>query len=269
MIDELDDALRELLNRELPIKNNEIDISFDQPNKEWSARLSRPTLNLYLHDLRENLSLRREQSFAEVERRADSVVQRRRPYRIDLHYLVTAWASAPEDEHRMLARALMALLRHSELPADLMQDGLSEHPAAIPLKVAQHDSLDKPSDFWSVLDNQQRPGITFVATMAFNPFAPVVKPLTRTAAFKLGQSENPDESHGYFSISGSVRSRKALNNLRVVLVERGLEAEVRPSGEFGIRNIQAGDYTLEITAEGIKPKRHKIKVPSVKYDVEM
>ena len=112
MIDDLDDALRDLLIREMPIKNHEIDISFGQPNKEWSSRLSRPTLNLYLHDIRENPTLRRDQNFSELERRPDSVVQRRPPHRIALHYLVTAWATAPEDEHRMLARALLALLRY-------------------------------------------------------------------------------------------------------------------------------------------------------------
>ena len=83
MIDDLDDALRDLLIREMPIKNNEIDISFGQPNKEWSSRLSRPTLNLYLHDIRENPTLRRDQNFAELERRPDSVVHRRPPLMAD------------------------------------------------------------------------------------------------------------------------------------------------------------------------------------------
>jgi len=59
MIDDLDDALRDLLVRELPIRDNEVDVSFDQPRREWSARLSRPSLNLYLYDIRENLRLRR------------------------------------------------------------------------------------------------------------------------------------------------------------------------------------------------------------------
>ena len=58
MFDELDEALRRLLIREIPIKNNEVDISFDQPKSEWSARLNRPTVNLFLHDVRENTKLR-------------------------------------------------------------------------------------------------------------------------------------------------------------------------------------------------------------------
>jgi hypothetical protein len=270
MIDDLDDALRDLLIREMPIKNNEIDLSFGQPNKEWSSRLSRPTLNLYLHDIRENPTLRRDQAFAELERRPDSVVHRRPPRRIALHYLVTAWATAPEDEHRMLARALLALLRFQELPEDILPEGLQDQPSPIPLKVAQADALEKPSDFWSVLDNQQRPGITFSATLAFNPYTPIVKPVTRTAEFKFGQAEDmPGTDHGYLMVSGKVHSKKTLSNLQVVVLERGLVADVRPDGEFGIRNLKPGTYTLEVRAEGLKPKKHKIKVPAPNYDVDL
>ena len=58
MIDEIDEAIRQLLSKELPIRNSEIDIAFDMPKREWSARLSRPTLNLYLYDVRENVKMR-------------------------------------------------------------------------------------------------------------------------------------------------------------------------------------------------------------------
>lgn len=233
MIDDLDDALRDLLIREMPIKNNEIDLSFGQPNKEWSSRLSRPTLNLYLHDIRENPTLRRDQNFSELERRTDSVVQRRPPHRITMHYLVTAWATAPEDEHRMLARALLALLRFQELPDDILPEGLQDQPSPIPLKVAQADVLEKPSDFWSVVDNQQRPGITFSATLAFNPYTPVVKPVTRTAEFKFGQSEDmPGTDHGHMSLSGKVLSKKPLTNLQVLVLDTGVLADVHEGGEF-------------------------------------
>jgi hypothetical protein len=57
MIDELDEVLRQLLVREIPIKNGEVDIKFEQPKREWSSRLSRPTLNLFLYDVRENSKL--------------------------------------------------------------------------------------------------------------------------------------------------------------------------------------------------------------------
>ncbi len=269
MIDELDDGLRELLLRELPIKNNEVDIAFDQPKRDWSARLSRPTINLYLHDIRENVKLRREQRPYELERRSNAVVQQRQPMRVDLHYLVPPWAAAPEDEHRLLARTLMTLMRYPEFPGDLLPEGLQDQPIPIPLKVAQSDTLDKPSDLWSVLDNQQRPGIVLIATLSFSAYPSVVKPLTRTAEVRTGPSDNPGAGHGYISISGMIKTRKPLANLRLKLLERGQEIDLLENNEFGIRNLQPGDYTLEITADGRKPSKHKITVPAPSYDVEI
>src|SRR3990172_3170765 len=115
MIDDLDEALRQLLIRELPIKNGEVDIEFKQPTRQWSARISRPTLNAYLYDVRENVKLRQVQPGWEVSRgNGGGGIRRLNPVRLDCHYLITAWAAEPEDEHRLLARTLMALFRHLE-----------------------------------------------------------------------------------------------------------------------------------------------------------
>ena len=61
MIDELDEYLKKFLTRELATLGydpGKVDIVFDQPKREWSARVSRPTLNLFLYDIRENQKLR-------------------------------------------------------------------------------------------------------------------------------------------------------------------------------------------------------------------
>lgn len=110
IIDFIDEALRQLLTRELPIKNGEVDIAFNQPKREWSACASRPTLNLFLFDIRENNKLRQSTPAFDIERGDNGmVVQRRKPIRLDLYYMITAWAADAEDEHRLLARAVMAL----------------------------------------------------------------------------------------------------------------------------------------------------------------
>ena len=41
-----------------------------------------------------------------------TAVRRHVPYRIDAHFMLTAWANAVEDEHRLLWRMLAALLRY-------------------------------------------------------------------------------------------------------------------------------------------------------------
>ena len=75
MIADLDESIRQLLIAEMPLKNGEVEISFDQPKREWSSRLSRPTVNFFLYDLRENTILR-QQSW---ERRRAAACRRERP----------------------------------------------------------------------------------------------------------------------------------------------------------------------------------------------
>ena len=55
-IADLDEALRTLLERELGRHGFEgVEIAFDAPSKEWSGKLTGPTVNLFLYDLREAL----------------------------------------------------------------------------------------------------------------------------------------------------------------------------------------------------------------------
>src|SRR5438046_3515062 len=53
-IADLDEALRTLLKRELERHGFEgVEIAFDAPSKEWSGKLTGPTVDLFLYDLRE------------------------------------------------------------------------------------------------------------------------------------------------------------------------------------------------------------------------
>ncbi len=279
MIDELDEALRQLFIRELPIKNNEVDIAFDQPKREWSARLSRPTINIFLHDVRENVKLRQAQFQREPERTKDGrAVQHLNFIRLDLHYVVTVWATEPEDEHRLLTRALLVLFKNQELPIDLLPDSLKDQPWSVPLIVAQYETVEKPSDIWNVMDNQQRPAIMMVATIALDPTVPFTAPLVRTRELRFGQAATPalvqkvdgdGASGSYWTIGGAVRSQKPLTNLSIRMLENGQPVSLLGDGRFAIGNLKPGDYTLELSADGLKPKQQKITVPSPDYDFDL
>jgi len=277
MISELDEVLRQLLVRELPVRNSEINIEFHQPKREWSARLSRPTLNLFLHHLCENTTLR--QPEWEIKRNGDGTASRRRtPVRMDLHYMITAWAAEPEDEHRLLTRTLMALYRHPTLPEDLLPESMHDQPVSIPLRVASPENLRNPADIWSALDNELRAAIACVVTLALNPYQVFTGPLVRTRDLRVGQAaELPlfqrllEEAGAdrFWMVGGALHGEGPFESLSVTLVERGLKVSVQPDGRFIIGNLEAGDYTLEVLAEGRKPKRTKITVPSTHYDVEV
>ena len=279
MIDSVDEALRQLLIREIPVRNGEVDIVFDQPKREWSARLNRPTLNLFLYDIHENKKLRGTQPMWELERQNGSnVTKRRKPIRVDLKYAITAWATEPDDEHRLLSRSLAALARHAHIPEDVLPENLEDQPVPIPIMVAQEEDFRNPADLWGSIDNEWRPVIPCVITLTVNPYAPVTVPLIRTRELRIGEAAEPvsqqrflqDRSPDVFwTIGGTIHSEKPLDDVEMILVERGLTVSLQPEGRFAIGNLKAGDYTLEISMQGRKPQRHKISVPAADYDIEI
>ena len=278
MINDLDEALRQLLIREMPIKNGEVDIVFDQPKREWSARLNRPTLNIFLFDLHENKKLRQTQPMWEVERQNNGTMTKRRTaLRMDLYYLITAWANEPDDEHRLLSRTLMALTRYARLPQEILPESLQDQPLPLSFMVSQEEHLRNPADLWGAMDNEWRPGISFVVTLAIDPYQPVTAPLIRTRELQIGPVGDPASQRvaeanapdRFWTIGGTVHSDKALDDIEVRLLEKGIIVPLQPEGRFAIGNLKQGDYTLEISVGGRKPRRHKITVPAADYDIEV
>ena len=58
MISDLDETIKQLLIKKGGLDGGTVDISFEIPNREWSASISKPRINLYLYDIRENHNLR-------------------------------------------------------------------------------------------------------------------------------------------------------------------------------------------------------------------
>jgi hypothetical protein len=58
MINDLDETIKQLLTKKGAFDPAEIDIVFDMPDREWSASISKPTVNVYLYDIHENRDLR-------------------------------------------------------------------------------------------------------------------------------------------------------------------------------------------------------------------
>ncbi|MEW5958448.1 MAG: Pvc16 family protein, partial [Chloroflexota bacterium] len=248
------------------------------------ARLNRPTLNLFLYDLAENKKLRQAQPIWDVERHPDgTATQKRKPVRLDLRYMITAWAAEPEDEHRILTRTLMALLRFPHLPAELLPESLQNQPVPIPMIIAQEEDLSNPSDMWSAMDNEWRPTITCIITLGLNPYQELTVPLVRIRELRTGQTATlpawTELTEGsqrlFYTIGGRLRSDRPLNGLRLTLLERGLnvplavEAITPTEGRFAIGNLQAGKYTLEVSGPDRPPQRYPITVPSADYDFEV
>ncbi|HLV34692.1 MAG TPA: Pvc16 family protein [Spirillospora sp.] len=192
MLHDLDRTIEKILRDRGGLKENEIDISFEQPTSEWSATISRPTINCWGFDLRENLKLRNMEMEINRNMKKREAHMRMVPMRLDVTYLITAWARKAEDEHQLLWRALAALAHYIALDPEQCEGGLKDQPYDIPVMVAQvTEAAQNITDVWSVLDNEMKMGFTFVATLALDLQRVLEAPLVLEGRLRFGQSHEP------------------------------------------------------------------------------
>lgn len=209
MLHDFDKTLEKLLIQDGKLNPSEIEISFDQPTGEWSARLSRPTVNCWCYDVRENVKLR------SMERRVTGDGRQARialpPRRMDVSYLVTAWARKVEDEHQLLWRALSVLKRRMTLSPDECEGDLRYQTHDIPLTVADMTDLNvNIIDLWSVLNNQMRLGFLLIATVELDTQMGMDAPLVLEGTIRLGQSDDPTQQEiSHLSSVGRIRAKKS------------------------------------------------------------
>lgn len=168
MIHDVDESLRALVARDA-LNGSGVEVAFDAPTKDWVARRNAPVVNLYLYDIREDLS-RRDTAWVDV-RGEDGRVKERRlpPRRFRLSYLVTAWTSRPEDEHRLLSALLGGFLRHEYFPPELLRGALEGEEVPVLVTVALPPSDDrKIADTWSALGGELKPSLDVVVTAPMN-----------------------------------------------------------------------------------------------------
>lgn len=168
MIHDVDESLRALVRRDA-LNGSGVEVAFEAPTKEWVARRNAPVVNLYLYDIREDLS-RRETSWEEVRDESGRVTERRLPpRRYRLSYLVTAWTARPEDEHRLLSALLGCFVRHEYLPAELLAGTLEGEELPILLTVALPPTDDRSiADTWSAMGGELKPSLDLVVTAPMN-----------------------------------------------------------------------------------------------------
>jgi Pvc16 N-terminal domain len=167
MLHELDTALRALVEREVGA-NGDIQVDFDAPTKDWASHRNRPTIDIYLYDIRQDLT-RYQFGHVNVHNEEGFVAQRQpQPKFFRLAYLMTAWTQRAEDEHRLLSALMVTFLRHETVPADLLDGSLAELEFPIPIAVALPPPQDRSlSDVWSALGGELKPSldVTIIAPL--------------------------------------------------------------------------------------------------------
>ncbi len=187
MLNDLNESIKQLLVKKGEIDTGVIDIAFEIPNHEWSASRSKPTIDIYLYDIRENLRLRGTEWAVNKDGNGHAT-RKKNPSRIDVSYLVTVWTSDVMDEHRLLWHIMAVLFHHKELPEDILSADLRQMNYPIKTLTAQSDGLfSNPADFWSALDNEIKPSINYVVTMPLDDSISFTAPIVRTSELEMKQ----------------------------------------------------------------------------------
>lgn len=287
MIADLDETIRQLLITEMPIENGEIDVTFDQPKREWSSRLSKPTVNLFLYDVRENNVLRQHQweRLSDGNNGGNLAHLKRSPFRVDCSYMLTTWAADSEDEHRLLTCCLLTLFRFPVLPEDRLVGSLENPLFEIQARLASHDKLTNPAEVWNTLDNEIRPSVSYVVTLALDPWSEIIGPIVRIFTLRSGQSNTlpyryrlVDETRAEMNfIGGTVRDKARggapLAGVEVAIKGTGLFSKTDEEGRFTLGSMPPGEYTLVAWPAKGKPREKKIKIAAPvedgDYDLEV
>lgn len=160
MIHEVDEAVR-LLLVDAGLQDSGVELVFDAPTKDWSARRNAPTVSVFLYGIREDATRRRTGTAEEYDDEGVVTGRRTPPRWFELTYLVTAWTNRPQDEHRLLSEVLRCLIRTSVLPGRMLTGSLAELGLTVEMEAASAGSGDRPStvDVWSALGGELKAAI--------------------------------------------------------------------------------------------------------------
>lgn len=240
MFHHIDHALEQYLRTEVPLPTADVDIAFNAPAKDWSARISRPTINLFLWDIRRSAAKQRA-GIDEVE--IEGRTFRRVPPRVlEMRYLVTAWSSEHRDEHQMLGNVASTVVSRRTIPNQYLPEGF-ELPDERPVEILLTTTSDlKPNDFWSSIDGQLKPGLDIVVTFwVATPLTEVADPAT---SIEVGTSDANDPTRSSRRSYVAGRTQDPANVGRRVRTRRG-SATVQEGGEFVVPGEPGESLTLD------------------------
>jgi hypothetical protein len=170
MLHLLDESLEAFLRAAVPLPARDVDVAFAPPDSDFAAALSsKPTVDLYLWDIRPNLT---ERDYGEViVEDEEGKRYRRDPLpRVDCRYLVTAWTSEVRDEHSLLGDVLSALLMHRGIPEEHLQGVFATVQPLPAIRLRSGDGTEN-GDFWNSLGGQLKPGLDLVVTVTVDAAA--------------------------------------------------------------------------------------------------
>ncbi len=271
MITSLDDTIKKLLTEKGQLESSQVDIRFETPDREWSASLSRPTVNVYLYDIRENHELRG-MEWRVTKDRNGIATRKKNPSRIDVSYFITVWANDTADEHRLLWQVMSTLFKYPVIPGDMLCGQLAQNEYPVKASTVQPDHFPgNPSDFWAAVDNKLKASLNYVVTLPLDTDVAFTAPMVRTKTIEVKPPDSGGDSilqiAGYLQKAGQASTDMA--GATVFASEAGISAAVKADGSFTFPNIRTGKHTLKVISGGKEIKTQVITVPAENYDLDI
>ena len=270
MLADLDETLRNLLRSELERHGFEgVDIAFDAPARDWSGQLSKPTVNIFLYDLREAEGLRTSE-WSRVKRDGRTF-EGRPPMVMECSYAVTAWTQAVEDEHRLLSQVLSIFYAYPELPQEALNGRLANGSQAWPIKARIGQGKGEKSDFWSAVGGQYKVSLDYVLRLAVESGAHLQRgPEVRTQTVRTRLSDGPARAIVEMHRSvGRIKNKQGepLANVWVTLPDVGSWTASAADGRFRFDRLPPGRHRLLArTADGHEADA-QLEVPGAGVDL--
>ncbi len=170
MLSSLDQSLEDFLRSEVPLRPEDVDVVFATPDKEWSGRVTRSTVNLFMFDVRR--SVNRSVTAMTTKESNGSFSRSRLAPLIKVRYLVTVWTKEAGDEHRVLGDLLSLIALSTEIPNQFLIGDLEGLGYPAQLMLGLEDGRPT-NDMWGPL------GVPPRASLELAVVLPARRPLDR------------------------------------------------------------------------------------------
>jgi len=237
----IDESLESFLRATVPLSATDVDVSFEAPDREWGAKLTRPTVNLFLWDIRRS-SDRSNSGVRTVVHNGQTVRQSALPV-VELRYVVTAWTSDLGDERALLAGLLRTLLAHGQVPREFLADDLAGIEMPV-IKIAR--AGEDHMDVFKALEGKVKPGLNIVVSSEFDtgvvlPVGPPVE-VIETAIGRIGEPERERRRR----VAGEIVDAAGRGAIGAIARSPIDAVRVDPAGRFLLRAREGDEIVVDI-----------------------
>ena len=239
MLELVDESLESFLRASVPLSATDVDVAFEAPDREWSAKLTRPTVNMFLWDIRRSAT--RSRSGTRTVERPSGLVHRSSPPVLELRYVITAWAADHGDERALLAGVIRAILANGAVPREFLPPEYDDFEAPT---LTMSRGGEEHMDVIKLLEGQLKPGVNMMLVTEFDiggerPAGPPVHSIETS----VGNRRTGSAGARHRRVAGEVGDPAAVG----VVVRSSIDAtHVNAAGRFLLR-AAAGDEIVLAT----------------------